>query len=149
MTLSTTTATSLTRVVWIALSMWPVVFSGCKTAEINDDQMNPGVYSELKHIDNGEYSLYLSYAEQPNRYEFISCDARVPMEPEVCLDENCSSQISKRPDHCVSAFMSAPQKQYCQVYYALKPRCPEVDEMKRYCADRANQVLPQGFASPL
>lgn len=123
---------------------------GCKTPGMMDEKDAPGQFSELKQLTNKEHSLYLRYTNQPDIYEFVSCDATIAAPAEACDGEECLPAQMERPPQCVPAFRSAPQSEYCQIYYALKPRCPRIEEFKQFCSDSSIAAPPpEGFTSRL
>lgn len=104
-------------------------------------------HASLKQLVAEDTSLYLSYGSSEGSYEFVTCDATVPMEGALC-GESCG--VNKRPQHCVSAFRSVERASYCNIYYVLKPRCANLEEFKAYCANLSNaggKQMPEGFSS--
>lgn len=123
----------------------------CKTPhQDRTSEGDSGEFSELKQIKSDGYSLYLASTDKPETYEFVTCDQTVPM-AEECTEGSCGAAAVRspsRPEHCVSSFRSSPRGEYCLIYYALKSRCPRLEEYKSYCSDSSpSRVLPEGYSS--
>lgn len=135
---------------YMTLVMMAALTLGCKTPSLLVAAGAPGYFSQLKQLTNQEHSLYLRYTDQPDIYEFVSCDATVGGAAQACDGDDCLPAQIERPPQCVPAFRSAPQSEYCQIYYALKPRCPRIAAFKEYCADSSDATpVPEGFTSRL
>ncbi|MCY4380605.1 MAG: hypothetical protein OXC40_03430 [Proteobacteria bacterium] len=125
----------------------------CKHPSHQSDPVDQLEITSLNSLATEKYSLYLTYGPRPNTYEFVTCDASVPLGVEkTCGAEGEESSCfleHQKPEHCVSSFLSTPGESLCVIYEVLRKRCPTLGEFKKYCAaDSPSDVhLPTGYSS--
>ena len=107
--------------------------------------------SQLSSVQDREFSLFLSYGQEPGTYEFLSCDNSVDMA--LDLDSPLTPQTSSRPAHCVPAFKGASYDTQCRMLAEtpslFRKFCPVMTQLAEYCALRNTEspiAPPEGFS---